>query len=282
MSGPTCLARARRLSNARNVLLLGLIVASAPWHTAAASDPARTTGGSSFFEDFSSLNRNRWLISNGWSGGPDQGCVWSANNAKLTGRTLTLILNNRRGGGKDFSCGEVQSQESYGYGTYEVRMRPAAGSGIVSGFLSYTGPAQGAAQERWISMQFPGREPKKLLLNFSAGSNPTLRHNVNLGFDPSEAMNDYAFQWTPQSVRWFVNGELVHTMNTGSASRDAARPAKVIVSMHNNVGEAQSAWLGRFEYEGQPLQTSYEHIAFTELGAPCRFPTSVVCKQAPP
>jgi endo-1,3-1,4-beta-glycanase ExoK len=201
---------------------------------------------------------------------------------KPTGKAMTLLLNNRRGGGKDFSCGEVQTREAYGYGTYEVRMRPAAGNGIVSAFLSYTGPAQGAAQERWISIQFPGRELKTLHLNFSAGKGPALRHNVNLKFDPSEAMHDYAFQWTPKSLRWFVNGELVHTMDIGSAPKDASRPGKIIVSLHNNIGEAQSAWLGRFEYEGQALQTTYEYIAFTELGAPCAFPTSVVCKQPKP
>jgi endo-1,3-1,4-beta-glycanase ExoK len=282
MSGPTCHVGAARLPNARNAFLLGLIMASIPWQNALASDPPKTTGGGSFFEDFSTFNRSRWQISNGWSGGPDQGCVWSANNVKPVGKTMTLLLNNRRGGGKDFSCGEMQSREAYGYGTYEVRMRPAAGTGIVSAFLSYTGPAQGTAQERWISIQFPGRELKALHLNFSAGSNPALRHNVNLSFDPSEAMNDYAFQWTPQSVRWFVNGELVHTMKIGPAQQDAARPGKIIISLHNNIGEAQSAWLGRFEYDGQPLQTSYEHIAFTELGAPCQFPTSVVCKQPKP
>jgi endo-1,3-1,4-beta-glycanase ExoK len=103
---------------------------------------------------------------------------------------------------------------------------------------------------------------------------------VNLGFDPSEGMNDYAFQWTPQSVRWFVNGRLVHSMDVTSAPRDAARPAKIIVSLHNNIGEGQIAWLGRFEYGGQPFLTTYEYIAFTELGAPCQFPVSVVCKQA--
>jgi endo-1,3-1,4-beta-glycanase ExoK len=281
-TGPTYFPGKWRGSNALCGLFLTLTLGGVFSQGLTASDPARTMGGKSLFEDFATLDRNRWQISNGWSSGSDLGCVWSASNVKLIGRMMSLVLNNRRSGGKDFSCGEVQSREAYGYGTYEVRMRPAVGPGIVSAFLSYTGLAQGTAQERWISIQLPGRELKALHLNFSASGGPTLRHNVNLKFDPSEAMNDYAFQWTPKSVRWFVNGELVHTMDISSAPRDASRPGKIIVSLHNNIGEAQSAWLGRFEYDGQPLLTSYEYIAFTELGAPCQFPTSVVCKQPKP
>jgi endo-1,3-1,4-beta-glycanase ExoK len=248
---------------------------------ATASDPARTTGGKSFFEVFASLGHARWVISNGWSSGADHGCVWSASNVKLIGKTMGLVLNNRRGAGKDFSCAEVQTRGTYGHGTYEARMRPAAGPGILSVFYSYSGPP-GSAQERWISIEFAGKEPKTLHVNFFAAGGAAHNHKIDLGFDPFEGMNDYAFQWTPESVRWFVNGELVHSVNIGSTAQGAAKPATIIASLRNNVGEAQSAWLGRFEYDGQPLQTTYEYIAFTELGAPCQFPTSVVCKQPKP
>jgi endo-1,3-1,4-beta-glycanase ExoK len=37
------------------------------------------------------------------------------------------------------------------------------------------------------------------------------------------------------------------------------------------------AWMGRLQYPGRPLVTSYEHVAFTALGEPCRFPASVLC-----
>lgn len=31
----------------------------------------------------------------------------------------------------------------------------------------------------------------------------------------------------------------------------------------------------------QPITATFEHVAFTELGRPCQFPTSIVCAQAP-
>ena len=264
----------------RSALLM--VIGVAP-HVAIANDPARIASGTSFLESFESLDRGRWVIANGWANNAEQGCVWSASNVKLAGNKMSLVLNNRRSGGKSFSCGELQTRELYGHGTYEARMQPAAGQGIVSAFFSYSGPRHGVdkSQERWLSFSFVGKNFKELLLGHASGGR-VYHHNLRLAFDPSEAMNDYAIQWTPRSVQWFVNGQLVHTLDIAPTERQPNVPAKVFVSLRNGVGEDQAAWLGQFEYDGRPLSTTYEYIAFTELGAPCQFPTSVVCKQARP
>jgi len=248
---------------------------------AIANDPVRISGGKSFFEDFQSLDHSRWEIANGWSNSGEQGCVWSASNVKVVGKRMSLVLNNGRGGGRSFSCAELQSRELYGHGMYEVRMRPAVGPGIVSAFFSYAGPAHGGdkSQERWFSFDFVGRDMKTLHLGYHAAGGRIHRHRVSLAFDPSEAMNDYAIQWTPQAVRWLVNGQQVYVLDIGPAERRSKLPAKLFVSLRNGIGDEQAAWLGQFEYDGHPLSTTYEYIAFTEPGAPCRFPTSVVCAQ---
>jgi endo-1,3-1,4-beta-glycanase ExoK len=163
-------------------------------------------------------------------------------------------------------------------------MRPASGSGIVSALFGYAGPAHGAdkSQERWFSFDFAGRDLRTLHLGFHSAGGRAHRHKITLAFDPAEAMNDYAIQWTPKAVRWFVNGQPVHALEIGLAERQSKAPAKLFVSLRNGVGDEQAAWLGRFEYDGRPLVTTYEYIAFTELGAPCRFPASVVCTQGRP
>jgi endo-1,3-1,4-beta-glycanase ExoK len=278
MTGQSFRPRAWRLSLWHVLIPLGLGVFL---HGAIANDAARISGAPSFLEGFEHLDRKWWEIANGWSNNDEQGCVWSASNVKVVGKKVSLVLNNRRGNGKDFSCAELQTRERYGHGTYEARMRPAAGAGIVSAFFSYAGPPHGTdqSQERWISFDFVGQDLKNLHLGFYSAGGRAHRHKVSLAFDPSEAMNDYAFQWTPQVLRWFVNGQLVHSVDIGPAERKSKLPAKVFVSLRNGIGDQQVAWLGQFEYDGRPLLTTYEYIAFTELGAPCRFPTSVVCTQ---
>jgi endo-1,3-1,4-beta-glycanase ExoK len=262
-------------------LLLVFVAMGVFLRGAIANDPVRISGGKSFFESFETLDSSRWVVANGWVNSPDQGCVWSATNVKLVGQTMSLVLNNRRVFGKNFSCAEIQSRQLYGHGTYEIRVQPAAGSGIISSFFSYAGPQHGAekSQERWISFDFVGKDLKTLLLGYNIGGR-SHRHTVKLAFDPSEGMNDYAMQWTPQAVRWLVNGQLVHTLDVGPAEWRSAAPAKIFVNLRNGTGDDQAAWLGPFEYERRPLVTTYQYIAFTDLDAPCQFPTSVVCKQA--
>ena len=257
----------------------GLVPQGAP-----GNEPAVMAGASSFYDEFDSLSRNRWFVSDGWSNGPHQGCTWSSSNVKLANGTMGLVLNNRQTATRKFSCAELQTRALYGYGTYEARLRPAAGPGIVSAFFSYSSPAQGAktTPERWMSFEFTGKDSKMVQLNLFTAGGPVHRHTVTLPFEPSESLNDYAIQWAPQSVRWFVNRQLVHTVDTTPAERAADAPAKIFVSLRNGNGPDQVAWLGEFAYDGQPLLTTYQYIAFTKLGTPCLFPTSVVCKQANP
>jgi endo-1,3-1,4-beta-glycanase ExoK len=277
MKGPVSRPLALRLLP----LLLLVVAMGAFLRGAIANDPVRIAGAKSFFETFATLDSSRWVVANGWVNSPEQGCVWSATNVKVVGQRMSLALNNRRLWGKNFSCAEVQSRQLYGHGTYEVRVQPAAGSGIISSFFSYAGPAHGAdkSQERWISFDFVGKDLKTLLLGYNTGGR-VHRHSVSLAFDPSAAMNDYAMQWTPQAVRWFVNGQQVHALDIGPAERGSNAPAKIFLNLRNGTPDDRASWLGPFEYDGRPLMTTYQYIAFTELDAPCQFATSVVCKQA--
>jgi endo-1,3-1,4-beta-glycanase ExoK len=271
--------RRRRLA-AACALYVGLVVlqgASAGAEEAPRAPPAPT--GRSFFDDFSKLDRNRWLISHGWTNGPHQGCVWSASNARRITHGLTLVLNNRRGAGLPYSCGEVQTREFFGYGTFEVRMRSAAVPGIASTFFTYTGPPFGAGKPHdEISFELLGNRPGAVQLNYYASGTGGHEQDIALGLDPSTTTNDYAIQWIPDAIRWFVNRRLVHEVKRGDAANPfPSHPGRIILSVWTGRGPAQEAWMGRLEYSGSPLAATYEHVAFTALGEPCRFPASVLC-----
>jgi endo-1,3-1,4-beta-glycanase ExoK len=89
-------------------------------------------------------------------------------------------------------------------------------------------------------------------------------------------MADYAFQWQPDALRWFVNRRLVHEV-TGMKTPIPSRPSKVFLNIRNAAGQGEEDWLGSFEYAGQPLLATFEHVAFTKFGLPCQYPTSVLC-----
>ncbi|TIL76726.1 MAG: glycosyl hydrolase family protein, partial [Mesorhizobium sp.] len=73
----------------------------------------------SFVDDFTSFDRARWYIADGWANGKYQNCIWSKKQVKLSNGMLTLGFEKQKVKDRDFACGEVQSKQRFGYGTYE-------------------------------------------------------------------------------------------------------------------------------------------------------------------
>jgi endo-1,3-1,4-beta-glycanase ExoK len=72
---------------------------------------------------------------------------------------------------------------------------------------------------------------------------------------------------------------LIREVKASAGADLPVTPQKIYVSIWNCIGSDQEAWLGRFAYPGRPLVATFERVAFTEAGAPCQFPESVVCRK---
>eukprot|EP01035_Chromulina_nebulosa_P047638 gene47638-64597_t len=59
---------------------------------------------------------------------------------EVSGGTLKLGFAAGESKGRKYVCGEVQTNQRFGYGAFEVRMKAVAGSGLNTGFFSYIGP----------------------------------------------------------------------------------------------------------------------------------------------
>jgi endo-1,3-1,4-beta-glycanase ExoK len=260
-------------------LALLLVAASALSAAAQISAADRSRTGQSFVDRFEHLDRGRWYISNGWTNGAHQNCIWSAQNVKgEQGVQLTLL--DKATAERPFTCAEIQSMKFLGYGAYEVRMRAVANPGTVTAFFTYTGPPHGAGVP-WDEIDFEilGKTPRGLFLNyFTAGR----KHEqpVPLAFDATAQPNTYAFVWLPGSIRWFANGKLVRSVRATADDPVPSRAQKLYLSLWNGTSPGMDAWLGRFTYPGTPLVASYEYVAFTRVDDPCQFPESIVCTHA--
>lgn len=243
--------------------------------------------GASFVEEFDRLDAGRWYTSDGWTNGPHQNCTWRAGNVRIEDGVLQLKLQAQAdpaaGGApapehRPYSCAEIQTQEVFGYGTYEVRMRPAAARGLVSAFFSYIGPRPDApAPHDEIDFEFLGKDRRAVQLNYFAEGQGGHEFMAPLAFDSSETMADYAFEWLPDSIRWFVNGALVHELKPEEGKPFPRTPSKIMLSIWG--GEGLEGWLGAFEYPGAPLIARYERVAFTRAGEKCQFAASIVCQR---
>ena len=233
----------------------------------------------SFVDRFERLDEGRWLVSDGWSNGPYQNCTWLRANVKI-GRFAELSLDDRANSLRRFACAEMQTTTFYGYGAYEVRLRAVAGPGIVTAFFTYTGPPHAAGRPHdEIDFEFLGKTRRGVDLNyFLAGQ--THGRAVALDFDATAAMNNYAFVWLPNSIRWFANGKLIREVRKSDGVEIPSQAQKLYISLWTGTGADQEAWLGTFRYGGTPLVATYEYVAFTRMHDVCRFPESIVCSNS--
>lgn len=137
---------------------------------------------------------------------------------------VNMLLRKEKLGGKEFSTGSMATKDSadalFQYGRFEVEMKPAKTSGVVSAFFLYR-------FDPWqeIDMEFIGRDTTKILLNvyYNPGKPGDLYNYgyrgtpvlVDLGFDAAKDYHRYALEWDAEEIRWFVDDRLVHRRKDG-------------------------------------------------------------------
>lgn len=226
---------------------------------------ARAVEAPAFVDRLSTYDKAFWRKSHNWANGwtkNDTG--WLAEHASVEDGRLVLRLSDTRAAGRPYASGEYQSRAFFGYGRFEARIKAAAAPGVVTGFFTYTGPSFNGDPHHEIDFEFLGKAPRQVQVNYftdGVGGKETM---IDLGFDASEDFHLYAFEWRPDSIRWFVDGRLVHE-ETGTRGPLPSAPGKIF--LHLWAGKNLDRWLGRFAYPGHPLTAEVDCVAFQPLGS---------------
>lgn len=251
-------------------VVLGLTVAMA-FSLAPAAARAQDTG-KSFVETFDKLDKKRWYISDGWANGDHQNCTWSADQVSIADATLSLGFEAKQTKDRKFACGEIQTNQRFSYGTYEVRMKAVAAPGFNTSFFSYIGPVH---KQPWdeIDFEFLGKDMSVVQLNSYVDGKGGNEKLVKVPGGADAGFNDYAFVWEKDRLRFFVNGELVHTVTEPEKLPSHAQ--KIYLSLW--ASDTLSSWLGKFSAPAERVNASYKRVSYTALGEACQFPESVAC-----
>ena len=227
--------------------------------------------GTSFVENFDTLDTARWYISDGWDNGAHQNCTWSKNQVGVADGSLELTFERKTLGKRDYVCGEIQTRKRFGYGTYEVRMKSAEASGLNSAFFTYIGPTDKQPHDE-IDFEVLGKDTSRVQLNqyiSAKGGNEKL---VNVPGGASSQLNDYAFVWEKDRLRYFINGRMVHEVTDPAKIPPNAQ--KIFLSLWGT--DTLKDWMGAFSYAA-PSKMQIDRIAFTAAGDACQFKESVAC-----
>ena len=162
---------------------------------------------------------------------------------------------------KDFSGAELYTLQEYTYGKFEARMKMAAASGTVSSMFLYQNGSEQASAARWVEVDIEvlGKSPNSFQSNIitgKAGAQVTSEkhHNVNPAAD--QGFHTYGLEWTPDYVRWTVDGQEVRKAEKGQSSDPKNQVANLIGTqgLRFNLWSSESAdWVGNFDESKLPL-----------------------------
>lgn len=215
-------------------------------------------GAYHFGEGFDYYNSQAWEKADGWSNGGMFNCTWRAYNANINNGILNLsITNDWNYGSKPYAGAEYRTRNKFGYGLYQVRMKPAKNPGIVSSFFTYTGPTDGTPWDE-IDIEFLGKDTTKVQFNYYTNGVGNHEYIYNLGFDASTSYHTYAFNWQPNYIAWLVDGREVYRAYNNIPSH----PGKIMLNIWPGIGVDE--WLGW--YDGRTnLTASYDWVAYDPI-----------------
>jgi len=150
---------------------------------------------------------------------------------------------------------ELRTLEPVLYGKFEVRYKPAQGDGLVSSFFVYN---DDFPNTDWVEVDIEvlGRYPNIVDMNVITNTSHLRTHfttmNTHLDFQV------YGFEWTPDYVAWFINGEEVYRQ-TDDHIGDLVHPAKIMMNIWNPVYED---WVGIWDDRVLPRFAYYDWVRY--------------------
>ena len=159
--------------------------------------------------------------------------------------------------------GELRTKESYLYGRFEARFKSAQGDGLVSSFFTYQDHLiDGSHIWNEIDFEILGRWNNVVSMNtITPGNSSHLRENYIEDFNPHANYHDYAFEWTPDYVAWFVDGVEHYRQDLPKHNHIATlkHAQKIMMNLWVPVYED---WVGKWVEDIMPRFAYYDHVSY--------------------
>lgn len=154
---------------------------------------------------------SRWYLSNHNMKNGQWQSDWRSKNVVALPNGLNLKMTSKApvNGTWPWAGAEIQYRQRIGFGEYQMIVRAAEGSGLTSGFFTYTGPYYGTETSE-IDVRFVGNSPNEVQFNAHAGNLNAGLMRYPLDFDTTKNFALYSFTWAPDRITWYVNGEFAH------------------------------------------------------------------------
>ncbi|MFT4940189.1 MAG: endo-1,3-1,4-beta-glycanase ExoK [Paraglaciecola sp.] len=187
-------------------------------------------------EPFDYFNNTVWTKGDG-AVGAESLCRFQPQGVNVVDGILELTIRQEKvsaswskdhkqdKGDYNYSCGELRTtpEKRIRYGRIETRMKAperSSATGYISSLFTYVN--EGSPNE-WeeIDIELEGGRPDKFQANLIYGANTwewwstrqwgAWEDKIDSG--PVDAWRIFAIEWTPEAIKWFVDGALVKTLS---------------------------------------------------------------------
>ena len=244
--------------------------------------------------------------SDGWSNGDVFNVVWKKSNVHYENDLLRLAIKEEKATAYlnekevefNYTAGEVRTQNYYGYGDYEVSMKPSKNPGTASTFFTCTGPydtkflldengdyvldennqrvtVNNAHDE--IDIEFLGKDTTKVQFNFFVDGVGGNEYMYDLGFDAAEEFHEYGYRWEEDSITWFVDNVPVYKVTSDASVKTGknvaykaklpSTPGRILSNYWCGTWNA-AGWMGTYNGNTKDDGTTYQWFATSAVGAP--------------
>lgn len=219
-----------------------------------------------FEDDFDTLDTTRWL----------KASHTFAENAAQFDPSMVTVENGElhlrvekadtpSAEGREYLAGELRTDAFFGYGKFEARIQFAAGSGLVSSLFTYYDHWGFAdLEENWneIDIEFLGKSPDQVQFNVihwnAQNQRTTHEHHVSTAFEPASEFHEYAIEWLPHVVRFYIDGQLVHSQ-TDQIAEYLTLDSRLMMNIWP-VMPSVAAWAGTLDESALPAVAKYDWV----------------------
>ncbi len=226
-----------------------------------------------FIDAFKKSDLKKWEIAEYDFDHPHFDTDWRKQNVvfdnggdeEAAGLTLTVTPSKVQSQSKNrFIGGSIRRKIPTIYGRYESLIKPAKGSGFVTGFFTYTGPFYGTKHDE-IDIEFLGKNTKQIHIAWFSDGVLTNKF-IDLPFDAAKRPRLYAFEWLPDRINWYVEDELIYSAKKAETNLPitpsllfanvwAADPSIRQWAGKTEPEQSSEAWFGQVKFT--PMQTLF-------------------------
>jgi hypothetical protein len=158
----------------------------------------------------------------------------------------------------DYYGSALKALEPVLYGKFETRIKPAQGDGLVSSFFTFNDSCCTHTPWNEIDIELLGRYEHVVDMNaITWGQSSHVRQHY-VPFNPHQDFHIYGFEWTPDYVAWFIDGEEIYRQDEGHI-QEMSYSQKIHMNIWNPVYDH---WVGVWDDRILPRFSYYDYVSY--------------------